>query len=38
LREEWFEELYQLGFTEPLFDDHVPENYKSDSWWRDKNL
>ena len=33
-REKWFDELEALGFDEPLFDERIPERYKSDAWYR----
>ena len=32
-RDRWFHELEDLGFSEPLVDD-IPEQYKSDAWYR----
>ena len=33
-RECWFEQLEELGFDEPLFCEDIPEEYKTDKWWR----
>lgn len=34
LRDKWFEALFDMGYEDPLFDESIPENYKSDAWWR----
>lgn len=34
-REEWFDKLEKLGFYDPLFDDDIPEEFKS-AQWREK--
>jgi len=34
-RDRWFAELLELGFEEPLFDESIPEKYKTDQWWRE---
>ena len=31
-REEWFEKLESLGYTDPIIDD-IPEAYKNATWW-----
>lgn len=31
-RDQWFDELEALGFDSPLFDDDIPEKYKSGAW------
>lgn len=31
-RDQWFDELEELGFDSPLFDDEIPEKYKSRAW------
>jgi hypothetical protein len=36
LRDECANELEKLGYG--LFDDNIPQKYKTDKWWRDKNL
>ncbi len=36
-REKWFDELLLLGFEDPIFDESIPEKYKSDKWWN-KNI
>jgi hypothetical protein len=36
LRDECANELEKLGYE--LFDDNIPQKYKTDKWWRDKNL
>ena len=33
LRKKWFNELEQLGYETPLFDDTIPLEYQSDEWW-----
>jgi hypothetical protein len=34
--DKWFEELEELGYDNPLFDESsIPEKYNSDAWWRD---
>ena len=33
----WFKELKALGFDDPLLQDDIPEQYKSDVWWRNKD-
>ena len=33
-REKWFHELEKLGYDSPLFDDNIPEEFKSDGWYR----
>jgi len=30
-RDRWFDELEKLGFDEPLGEDNLPENFKSDA-------
>lgn len=32
-RDQWFDELEELWFTDPLFDDSIPEKYKTDQWY-----
>ena len=34
LRDECAEELGKIGFD--LFDDNIPERFKTDQWWREK--
>lgn len=34
LRDKWFEALFDMGYEDPLFDENIPEEYKSDAWWR----
>lgn len=36
-RDEWFEELEKLGFGD-FDEEEIPEEYRSDQWWRNKNL
>ena len=31
-RDQWFDELVAMGFDSPLFDDDIPEKYKSVAW------
>ena len=33
LRNKWFDDLLALGFEEPLFDERIPQEYKTDLWW-----
>lgn len=33
-REEWFEELEEMGFENPLLDENIPIEYKSAKWRR----
>jgi hypothetical protein len=35
LREQWFKEIYQLGF-EPG-SDNIPVEYQTDAWWNKSN-
>lgn len=35
LRERWVNDLLDMGYEDPLFDDTIPQKYKNDSWWRD---
>lgn len=37
-REEWFDKLEELGFSSPLFDENIPNEYKSDGWWKNNKL
>ena len=37
LRDEWFDTLRAMGFEDPLEQD-IPEEYKSDAWWKEKGL
>ena len=37
LRDEWFDTLEKMGFEDPWEQD-VPEEYKSDAWWKEKGL
>lgn len=32
MRNEWFDELQKLWYNDPLFDDSIPETFKSKSW------
>ncbi len=32
-REEWFEELEKLGFDNPIFDDSIPQKFKTSEWY-----
>ena len=32
-RNEWFDELEKLGFDEPMFNDLIPEEYKTSKWY-----
>ena len=34
-RDDWFDQLESLGFDDPLFDDSIPEEFKTSSWWKD---
>ena len=36
LRDKWFEELQALGYESPLFDDTIPDEYKTQQWWKKK--
>jgi hypothetical protein len=36
LRDKWFDELKALGYKEFLFNDKIPDEYKSDEWWKKK--
>ena len=36
LRERWVNELLDMGYEDPFFDDTIPEKYKNDRWWRQK--
>ncbi len=33
-RDEWFYELEKLGFEEPMFDDSIPEQFKTAEWYK----
>ena len=33
-RDLWFDKLEQLGFDEPLFNDSIPEEFKTSQWWQ----
>jgi hypothetical protein len=33
-RDRWFDELEASGFENPSLDDDIPENYRSDAWYR----
>src|SRR4051812_25845044 len=33
-REEWYQALYALGYSDPGGDDDVPEQFNTDAWWR----
>jgi hypothetical protein len=35
-RERWFEELQAMGFDDPLQQD-IPEEYRSDAWYRSRS-
>ena len=35
LRERWVDELIAMGYADPLFDETIPEAYKTDRWWRE---
>ena len=35
-REQWFAELEEKGFENPLFDDNIPASYKNGDWWKCK--
>jgi hypothetical protein len=35
-RGKWFEELEFKGFITPLFNDHIPTEYKSKKWREDR--
>ena len=35
LRKAWCNKLRSLGFEDP-FDDDIPDEYKSDIWWRQR--
>ena len=32
-RDRWFNELHDLGYEVPLFDESIPDKYKDDSWY-----
>ncbi len=32
-RELWFNELEKLWFSDPIFDENIPEEYKSNKWY-----
>lgn len=34
LRDQWFDELFKLGYKSPMTDLNYPEKFKSASWWR----
>jgi hypothetical protein len=34
-RDLWFDEMEKLGIESP-FEDEIPEEYKTDAWWRKK--
>lgn len=36
LRERWVDELTAMGYADPLFDETIPEAYKTDRWWRER--
>ena len=36
LRERWVDELTAMGYADPLFDETIPEAYKTDHWWRER--
>ena len=36
LRERWVDELIAMGYADPLFDETIPEAYKTDRWWRER--
>ena len=36
-REKWFEELEKIGIDNP-FEDQIPIEFKSDIWWKKRNL
>lgn len=43
LRDEWFDELENLGFKNPLDDlfhkrDRLPEKFLTDDWWIERKL
>lgn len=31
-RNQWFNQLEELWFSDPLFNDNIPEKYKTDQW------
>lgn len=33
-KELWYKALYQLGYTDPGGEEEIPEEFKSDLWWR----
>lgn len=33
-RNEWFDELEKLGIDEPMFNDSIPEKYKTSEWYK----
>ena len=35
VKEEWYQTLYALGYSDPG-NDHLPEEFNSDKWWRDR--
>lgn len=37
LNDRWFDELEKFGYDDPWEQD-IPENFKSDKWWRDMGL
>ena len=37
LRDEWFDTLEELGFDDPR-DQEIPEEFKTDKWWKDRKL
>jgi hypothetical protein len=32
-RDNWFDELEKLWFSDPLFDENIPEKYKTNKWY-----
>ena len=36
LRDQWFEKLEDQGYTDLLFNENIPESYKSEKWWTNK--
>lgn len=35
-RDRWFAELEEKGFENPLFEENIPDNYKTREWWKSK--
>lgn len=33
-RDEWYQVLWDMGYSDPGEDDEIPPEFKSDQWWR----